>query len=71
MCTTEHFKVGRVRIGKGAVIGGFALLGPGIEVGDLAMVAGGAVVGSDVPTGATAIGNPARILRRSKGDTHA
>lgn len=64
LCTTEEFRVGRVTIRKGAVIGGFALLGPGIEIGQSAMVAGGAVVGRDVPPRATAIGNPARIVRR-------
>jgi acetyltransferase-like isoleucine patch superfamily enzyme len=69
VCTTSRFRVGRVKIGRRAVVGGFALLGPGIEIGDEATVAGGAVVGRDVPAGATAIGNPARILRHAgEGD---
>lgn len=63
VCTTEEFKVGRVKIGPRAVIGGFALVGPGIEIGEQAMVAAGAVVFRNVPPGATAIGNPARIVR--------
>ena len=69
MCTTEHFKVGRVKIGRRAVVGGFSLLLPGIEIGENAMVAGGAVVGHDVPPGATAIGNPARIQRSTQEAT--
>ena len=71
LCTTDEFRVGRVTIRKGAVIGGFALLGPGIEVGESAMVAGGSVVGSDVPAHTTAIGNPARIIRRGQEPAHA
>lgn len=63
-CTATTFKVGRVRIGRGAVIGGFALIGCGVDIGDRATVTGGAAVGRDVPPDATAIGNPARILRR-------
>jgi acetyltransferase-like isoleucine patch superfamily enzyme len=35
------------------------------------MVAGGAVVGRDVPPRATAIGNPARIVRHKEEPAHA
>jgi acetyltransferase-like isoleucine patch superfamily enzyme len=65
-CTTTEFRVGRVTIRRGAVIGGFAILGPGIEVGEEAMVAGAAAVGRDIPARTTAIGNPARIVRREE-----
>ncbi len=58
----DHFSAGRVTLRKGAVIGGFALIGHGVEVGEGAVVAGGAVVGRDVPPGKMAIGNPARIM---------
>jgi len=58
----RHFSAGRVILRKGAVIGGFALIGHGVEVGEEAVVAGGAAVGRDVPAGKLAIGNPARIL---------
>ena len=58
----SHFHAGRVIIRKGAVIGGFALVAPGVEIGSGAVVAGGAVVGHDVPPGTLALGNPARIL---------
>lgn len=53
-----HPKLGdRVRVGAGAV-----LLGP-ITVGDDAFIGANAVVLSDVPPGAIAVGVPARILR--------
>ena len=58
----KEFRAGRVVIRKGAVVGGFALIGPGVEIGEGAVVAGGAVVGRDVPAGKFAIGNPARMM---------
>lgn len=60
----DHFSAGRVTLRKGAVIGGFALIGHGVEIGEGAVVAGGAAVGRDVPPGKLAIGNPARIMPR-------
>lgn len=58
----DRFRAGRVIIRRGAVIGGFALIGQGVEIGENAVVGGGAVVGRDVPPGTMAIGNPARIF---------
>jgi hypothetical protein len=58
----DHFEAGRVVLRKGVIIGGFALIGPGVELGEGAVVAGGAVVRRDVPAGRAAIGNPARIV---------
>jgi acetyltransferase-like isoleucine patch superfamily enzyme len=40
------------------------VLCPGVEIGEEAFVAAGAVVASDVPTRAVAIGVPARARRR-------
>jgi len=62
-----EFRAGRVLIRKGAVIGGFAVIGCGVEIGERATVAGTATVGRDVPPGAIAIGNPARIVQNSSG----
>jgi acetyltransferase-like isoleucine patch superfamily enzyme len=58
----DHFEAGRVVLRKGVIVGGFALIGHGVEIGEGAVVAGGAVVGRDVPAGRAAIGNPARIV---------
>lgn len=49
-----------VDIGAGAIILG------GIRVGDHVCIAAGSVVVSDVPSGATVAGNPARIIRENR-----
>jgi len=59
---TDEFVAGKVAIRRGAVIGSFSIIGPGVEIGEGATVAPGAVVGRDVPAGCVALGNPARIL---------
>ena len=58
----DRFIAGRVIIRRFAVVGGFSLIGPGIEIGEGASVAGGAVLFRDVPAGKIALGNPARIV---------
>ena len=50
----------QTRIGRGASIGGGAVILPGLAIGAGAMIGAGAVVTKDVPPGETWIGNPAR-----------
>ena len=47
-------------VGRGASIGGGAVILPGVTIGAGAMIGAGAVVTRDVPAGETWIGNPAR-----------
>lgn len=58
----DHFEAARVTLRKRVIVGGFALIGHGVEIGEGSVVAGGAVVGREVPAGKVAIGNPARIV---------
>ena len=51
-----------VHLHEGATIGAGVILLPGIEIGEGAMVGAGAVVTSNVPAGATIVGNPGRKL---------
>jgi acetyltransferase-like isoleucine patch superfamily enzyme len=58
----SEFVAGRVTLGKGSIIGGFSLIGPGVHVGEGATIAGGAVIARDVPAHSIAGGNPARVV---------
>jgi acetyltransferase-like isoleucine patch superfamily enzyme len=60
----DEFRAGRVIIRRGAFIGGYSLIGCGIEIGEGATVAAGTVLGCDVPAGCTALGNPPRIIHQ-------
>ena len=51
-------------IGKNCVIGGRAMIMPGVKIGDHVYVAGGAVVSRSVPDHCVVAGNPARIVRK-------
>lgn len=55
-------------LGKGVVIGAGAQVLGGFEVGDGARVGSNAVVVKPVPAGATAVGNPARVLEAGRDD---
>jgi maltose O-acetyltransferase len=50
-----------VRIGSDVWVGAGAIILPGVSVGDGALIGAGSVVTHDVPPGATAFGNPARL----------
>lgn len=55
---------GNVRIEAGSFIGVNAVIHPGVTIGAHAVVGASAVVLTDVPDYAVAVGNPARIVRR-------
>ena len=52
-----------IHLGDRAWVAARAIVLPGITIGDGAVVGAGSVVTRDVPAGATAAGNPARIVR--------
>lgn len=56
-------------LGRGVVIGAGAKVLGGFEVGDGAKVGSNAVVVKPVPAGATAVGNPARVIEAGGGDS--
>ncbi len=56
---------GNVHVGEGSWIGAGAIVIPGIKIGKWCTIGAGAVVIKDIPDGATAVGNPARIILNS------
>ena len=55
-------------LGRGVIVGAGAQVLGGFTVGDGAKVGSNAVVVKEVPAGATAVGNPARVVRKEVGD---
>ncbi|NIM07292.1 MAG: acyltransferase [Armatimonadetes bacterium] len=55
-----------IRVGDFAWIGAYALILPGIEIGEGAVVGAGAVVSRNVPPYAIVAGNPAHIIGHRK-----
>lgn len=60
----DEFRAGRVIIRRGAFVGAHSLIACGVEIGENATVAAATALARDVPPGCTAVGNPARIVRR-------
>ena len=54
-----------VALGRNVWIGGGAILLPGVTLGDNAVVGAGSVVTKDIPAGCVAVGNPARVIKRT------
>jgi acetyltransferase-like isoleucine patch superfamily enzyme len=52
-----------IRIGRDVWIGSSVTVLDGVSIGDKAVIGAGSVVTKDVPSGAIAVGNPARVVR--------
>jgi sugar O-acyltransferase (sialic acid O-acetyltransferase NeuD family) len=53
---------GHVELGVGAFLGSNAVVAPGVALGAWARLGAGSFAVRDIPGGATAVGNPARVL---------
>ena len=51
-------------IGENVRIGAHAIVLPAVTIGDGASIGAGAVVTDDIPAGAVAVGNPAKVIKR-------
>lgn len=57
---------GEVCVGEGVLVGIGAAVIPGRSIGDWAIIGAGAVVTKDIPPYTTAVGVPARVIKRHK-----
>jgi maltose O-acetyltransferase len=58
----DRTRIGTVEIGDRVFIGAGAMVMPGVRIGNDVVIGAGSVVTRDVPDGAVAAGNPARVL---------
>jgi len=66
---SEAFRAGNlhhrpIRVGRGAWIGGGAIILGNVTIGRGAVVGAGSVVNRDVPENSVAVGNPARVIKK-------
>jgi acetyltransferase-like isoleucine patch superfamily enzyme len=61
--TATRFRLGRVHVGAGSVVGAFSTVRSGVRIGARATIGMHSFVNEDVPDDATVAGVPARILR--------
>jgi sugar O-acyltransferase (sialic acid O-acetyltransferase NeuD family) len=61
---------GQVRVGTGALLGIGTTVIPGRTIGAWSVLGAGCVVTSDIPAHTTAVGVPARVIRRRSPDEH-
>jgi carbonic anhydrase/acetyltransferase-like protein (isoleucine patch superfamily) len=62
---TGYTEVRPVAIGESCYIGAGAIVLPGADIGDGAVIGAGAVVRGEIPAGAVAAGNPARVVKQA------
>jgi acetyltransferase EpsM len=60
---------GNVRVGDGAYIGAGATIIDKVSVGEESVIGAGSVVVDDIPAGVTAVGVPARVIKRHAAGT--
>lgn len=55
-----------ITVGARAWLGGGVIVGPGVSIGADTTIGAGSVVVRDIPAGVVAVGNPCRVVERSR-----
>lgn len=58
------YKLGKIHLGKGSLVGMDSFVLPGVHIGEGAIVGAGSLVSKDVPDWSIAIGRPAKIIKK-------
>lgn len=58
------YKLGKIHIGKGCMIGMTTMIMPGVSIGDGAIVGAGSLVTKDIPAWTIATGRPAKVVKQ-------
>ena len=58
------YKLGKIHIGKGVMIGMESMIMPGVTVGDGAIVGAFSLVSKDIPAWTIATGRPAKVIKQ-------
>lgn len=57
------YRLGKIRIGKGSMIGMTTMIMPGVTIGEGAIVGAGSLVTKDIPAWTIATGRPAKVVK--------
>lgn len=57
------YKLGKIHIGKGCMIGMTTMIMPGVSIGDGAIIGAGSLVTKDIPAWTIATGRPAKVVK--------
>lgn len=58
------YRLGRIHIGKGCMIGMETMIMPGVTIGDGAIIGAGSLVTKDIPAWTVATGRPAKVVKQ-------
>lgn len=64
----QGYDLKKIKIGSNVWIGAHVIVLPGVTIGDRAVIGAGSVVTRDVPGGAVAVGNPAKVIKKNNGE---
>ena len=60
---TLPYKMGKITIGKGVLLGMGTYVMPGVTIGEGSLIAPGSIVTKDIPAWVVAAGRPAKVIR--------